>query len=266
MHFQSRGHVLICGDLNARTGREIDYVNIVDNNHISNDTTFHSSLVITPRNSYDSLVNTNGKQVLKLCKGLGLYIINGRTRGDSLGRFTYCSRLGASVVDYSITDIDPNFINAFIVRPQLPISDHCQTVLYLNQSIDRVSTAPLKHEKLFPLKPKLRWNQSNAEQFKENMSNSVILNMLDHFMSTDFTPDTNGINAATSNLIHIFQTLANISNSKPPNKHRTNKQKSKRICGLIMNALVSEKTFDNFLTKSIKNRPIRRYGSPTPTV
>ncbi len=266
LHFQSRGQVLICGDLNARTGREIDYVNIVDNNHISNDTTFHSSLVITPRNSYDSLVNTNGKQVLKLCKGLGLYIINGRTRGDSLGRFTYCSRLGASVVDYSITDIDPNFINAFIVRPQLPISDHCQTVLYLNQSIDRVSTAPLKHEKLFPLKPKLRWNQSNAEQFKENMSNSVILNMLDHFMSTDFTPDTNGINAATSNLIHIFQTLANISNSKPPNKHRTNKQKIKRICGLIMNALVSEKTFDNFLTKSIKNRPIRRYGSPTPTV
>ncbi len=33
-----------------------------------------------------------------------------------------------------------------------------------------------------------------------------------------------------------------------------------------MNALVSEKTFNNFLTKSIKNRPIRRYGSPTPTV
>ncbi len=54
LHFQSRGQVLICGDLNARTGREIDYVNIVDNNHISNDTTFHSSLVITPRNSYDS--------------------------------------------------------------------------------------------------------------------------------------------------------------------------------------------------------------------
>ncbi len=228
LHFQSRGHVLICGDLNARTGREIDYVNIGDNNHISNNTTFHSSLVITPRNNYDSLVNTNGKQVLKLCKGLGLYIINGRTRGDSLGRFTYCSRLGASVVDYSITDIDPNFINAFIVRPQLPISDHCQTVLYLNQSIDRVSTAPLKHEKLFPLKPKLRGNQSSAEQFKENMSSSVILNILDHFMSTDFTPDTNGINAATSNLNNIFQTLATISNTKPPNKHRTNKQKIKK--------------------------------------
>ncbi len=38
---------------------------------------------------------------------------------DSLGKFTHCSRLGASVVDYSITDIDPNCINAFIVRPQL---------------------------------------------------------------------------------------------------------------------------------------------------
>ncbi len=189
---------------------------------------FHSSLIITPRNSYDSLVNTSGQQVLKLCKGLGLHIINGRTRGDSLGRFTYCSRLGASVVDYSITDIDPNFINAFIVRPQLPISDHCQTVLYLKQSCDRVSTPPLKHEKLFPLKPKLSWNQSNAEKFKENMSSSVILKMLDNFMSTDFTPDTNGINSATSNLNYIFQTLATISNIKQPNKHRINKQKIKK--------------------------------------
>ncbi len=100
LHFQSRGHILIRGDLNARTGREIDYVNIVNNNHITNDTMFHSSLIITPRNSYDCSVNTNGKQVLNLCKGLGLYIINGSTRGDSLGRFTYYSRLGASVVDY----------------------------------------------------------------------------------------------------------------------------------------------------------------------
>jgi len=49
--------------------------------------------------------------------------INGRIRGDTLGRFTYCSRFGTSVVDYSTTDINPNFIiNAFTVRPQLPIT------------------------------------------------------------------------------------------------------------------------------------------------
>jgi len=53
LHFQSRGNVLICGDFNARTGREIDYVNIVDNDHVLNNTTFHPSLNMTQRNSYD---------------------------------------------------------------------------------------------------------------------------------------------------------------------------------------------------------------------
>lgn len=38
--------------------------------------------------------------------------------------------LTASVFYYSLTDIEPNFIIAFIVRPQLPVSDHCQTVIY----------------------------------------------------------------------------------------------------------------------------------------
>lgn len=35
------------------------------------------------RESYDSIVNNNGKQVLQLCKSLGLYIVNGKTKGDS---------------------------------------------------------------------------------------------------------------------------------------------------------------------------------------
>lgn len=148
LYFQSQGNVLICGDLNARTGREMDYINTTGNGHIFGDIICQST-VITQRNSCDNIINKNGKQLLKLCKGLGLYILNGRTRGDTFGKFTYCSKLGASVVDYSLTDIEPNFINAFTVRPQLPVSDHCQTVLYLKQSYDRVKISH-KHENCSP--------------------------------------------------------------------------------------------------------------------
>ena len=70
-----------------------------------------------------------------MCKGLGLYIVNGRVRGDSLGRLTQCSVLGSSVVDYAITDIEPQYINAFTVCLQQPLSDHSQITLFLKKSL-----------------------------------------------------------------------------------------------------------------------------------
>ena len=47
---------------------------------------------------------------------------------------TYCSVLGNSVIDYAITDICPESINAFTVLPQRPISDHDQITLYLKKA------------------------------------------------------------------------------------------------------------------------------------
>ena len=120
LHFQALGSVLIMGDLNARTGREMDYVSAEGSFHSCSETPLYPTQVTTQRQRYDSVVNKNGKQTLHLCKGLGLYIVNGRTRGDSLGRYTYSSVLGSSVVDYAVTDMDPEHINAFIVLPQTP--------------------------------------------------------------------------------------------------------------------------------------------------
>lgn len=128
LYFQSLGSTLLCGDFNARTGREIDFINTDGNNHFDV-SPLYQPFVTTHRHSYDSIVNKSGKEVLQMCKALGLYIVNGRTRGDSLGRFTYCSVLGNSVIDYAITDICPESISAFTVLPQRPISDHNQITL-----------------------------------------------------------------------------------------------------------------------------------------
>lgn len=73
----------------------------------------YNSKIPIHRKSYDSVVNKSWREVLQICKGLSLYIVNGRTRGDSLGRFTYSSVLGDSVPDCSITDIPSEHINAF---------------------------------------------------------------------------------------------------------------------------------------------------------
>ncbi len=60
-----------------------------------------------PRHSFDKLTDAGGPQLSQLCRALGLYVVSGRRRGDSLGRHTYSSAVGCSTVDYFITDLDP---------------------------------------------------------------------------------------------------------------------------------------------------------------
>ena len=57
-----------------------------------------------PLESNDGIVNRNVKQLLQLCKSLGLFISYGGRKGDSLGRFTHCSHLSSNVVAYAVTD------------------------------------------------------------------------------------------------------------------------------------------------------------------
>ena len=47
------------------------------------------SPICPPRHNYDNITNKNVSQLLQLCRMLGMYIVNGRLRGDSYGRYTY---------------------------------------------------------------------------------------------------------------------------------------------------------------------------------
>ena len=167
--------------------------------HSCSETPLHPTQVTTQRQSYDSVVNKNGKQTLHLCKGLGLYIVNGRTRGDSLGRYTYSSGLGSSVVDYAITDMDPEHINAFIVMPQTPLSDHSQVTLYLNKT----EPAQKDHQptaRLFNLESAYRWGQNSTAEYQAALDSAEIEAMLDHFQQTQYPSSNEGLNLATKHL------------------------------------------------------------------
>lgn len=131
VHFQAQGNVMVCGDFNARTGKENDCIESKGNNHVFGQTPLHLTPTQIKRNNSDKIVNKNGRELVHLCQALGLYILNGRMRGDSLGRFTYSSALGSSVVDYAITDMDPSSISAFTVRQQTLLSDHNQINVFL---------------------------------------------------------------------------------------------------------------------------------------
>ena len=118
-HFQAQGSVLITGDLNARTGGKLDFTSTEGDSYITG--TNLDFPILPNRNNYDKNTNRSGKQVLQLCRELGLYIVNGRVRGESFGRYTYCSNFGSSTVDYAMTNLDQTFLRAFTVKEQTPL-------------------------------------------------------------------------------------------------------------------------------------------------
>ena len=128
-HFQTQGNILLVGDMNARIAEELDTTKTKGDKYISNKT--NTCLSLPPRNNYDKMTNKHGKGLLQLCRALSLYIVNGRIRGDSFGRYIYSSSLGSSTVDYAITDLDPLSFRAFTVKQQTPFSDHNQINIYL---------------------------------------------------------------------------------------------------------------------------------------
>jgi len=102
--------IMICGDLNARTGRW----NIHDDadededeiGSLCNMENYVCPNFLTLRNSQDTLTNRFGKILCSMCSVYHLCILNGSTNSDREGKFTYLSQHGASVVDYCLLGID----------------------------------------------------------------------------------------------------------------------------------------------------------------
>ena len=124
--FLSKGSVLLCGDLNARTGTKLDYIPNdsrdaflnLPNNYVPDPTTIRN------RCNLDTKVNNFGKILLDMCIGKSLQIINGRTCGDFFGNFTCLKYNGNSTVDYNIISKELNdrsylSVNSPITNPYL---------------------------------------------------------------------------------------------------------------------------------------------------
>ena len=116
---------------------------------------------------YAPLDTTRTKQPTKTdhnscsCLTLSQYIVNGRRRGDSYGRFTYRSSLGSSTVDYFITDLNPESLRAFTVSPQTHLTDHSEITAYLNRAI--LNHEGSKAKELHNIMKCYRWKESSAK-------------------------------------------------------------------------------------------------------
>ena len=110
--FQASGPVLLLGDFNARTGRNLetdaqamdDLAALARHAGIALPAPPHPALaLLQPRQSCDSVKNVMGEGVLQLCRSRNLAILNGRLPGDETGAWTFFGpRGGRSVIDYVI--------------------------------------------------------------------------------------------------------------------------------------------------------------------
>ena len=86
--YKSEGNILLCGDLNDRTGRELDFISKNDDKHLPLDTSYIIDSDLKQRVSEDAKVDERGKQLIDLCISTRLRILNGRCTWDNYGKFT----------------------------------------------------------------------------------------------------------------------------------------------------------------------------------
>ena len=214
--FQAQGKVLICGDLNARTGSLPDFTSDDGNNHILGSSFPQDLMNLHFRNTSDKIINKNGKSLIELCKNLGLYMLNGRVRGDSFGRYTYSSSLGSSTVDYMITDLDPFTFRAFTVKPLTPLSDHSQITVYFK--IIKNTSIFTRPSKLYNIREKYKWTENSKEDYLKAICHPQVSPLIETFLNNTYPYNKECVNYAVESLNNIFNHTASISCLKTTNR------------------------------------------------
>ncbi|RUM94525.1 MAG: hypothetical protein DSZ28_02740, partial [Thiothrix sp.] len=153
---------LVCGDLNSRTGK----LNIATSADFDDPV---SEMFVESRFSQDMIVNEYGRALLSLCAAFNLQILNGCTSGDCVGKYTYISRQGSSVIDYFITSDEMIPFCTQLRVSESVMSSHMPVELYMNVThvsgyvgSERIE----RHERIV-------WDESCAGQYVRNLQLSL---------------------------------------------------------------------------------------------
>ena len=168
--YSKQGSIILSGDLNARTGVKEDYIlNDEDDIHMSEQGHYLPDLNIRSRGSQDKTISSRGNSILDMCTGARLRIVNGRTLGDTLGRFTCHNSLGSSVVDYCIvSETLYKHILYFKVHDfEATISDHCQLSLGVKANICRSQCTNFSSVAMAPMPLQFHWSTEAAPRYKK---------------------------------------------------------------------------------------------------
>ncbi len=133
--FKNKGKVLLCGDFNSRTGLLKDHIALDSCDNFPHLPRNYDPDPENIRNrcNLDTTINNYGRQLIDVCNGQFLCILNGRVIGDYFGNYTCLKYNGSSVVDYNLISKDIfTLVESFTILPLTEFSDHRTLSLHLS--------------------------------------------------------------------------------------------------------------------------------------
>ena len=176
LYSNSYDHVILTGDLNARTGLLNDHDSHIDN--------------LTPRSNVDEIINQQGKSLIELAISTKIAIVNGRCGKSD---FTCIRTNGASCVDYFLADFQTlSEIKSFSVfsidslgdcfphlRDGKQISDHNPIQIELGWYCDEPYFESSTPANVQYKKTKFKWELENGDFMNNSRWHVILLQMID---------------------------------------------------------------------------------------
>ena len=165
--------VLMAGDFNARTGSLEDFIcTEALSRHVQElqPETPIVDVAVPARANMDTTTNVFGTQLLDLCRSSGLLIMNGRTRGDTRGEFTFRSSDNASTVDYFVAS--PQLLtmaDTLTVHRDIVVSDHFPLELVFNLPCSTAAQRPPTHHSISKHIPRFKYDITAADAYRDKL-------------------------------------------------------------------------------------------------
>lgn len=154
--------VICLGDFNARIGN-------LNNDY--DDYIFDDSQLSHVRNTCDTMVKPRGMKLTEIMESMGFVVLNGRSRSDAQGCFTYMSERGNSLIDLTWVNCSclQNIID-FSLTDLSVFSDHLLCSIQVNKKLPSKLNSNLNSNNQSIIKS-LRWNQNKNFEYTQHLSN-----------------------------------------------------------------------------------------------
>ena len=198
LEFQCKGaQILVCGDFNARTAEEPDFLRTEELQSFLPTAPDDDELpdYIPDRRNCDKATpgsQTWGLELLGLCQQNNLLILNGRTPGDEYGQYTFESARGHSTIDYFIASA-----KCMAAAQSLHVhqeasrygSDH--NLLQLHLACEQLSSAPTHPPSATPA-TRVRYDSQRAEAYQMALASELqqhFVPFIHHELDVDLLSD-----------------------------------------------------------------------------